>query len=87
VTSVAQKIFDHIERLTPVQLMTTRDVLHLGRRNNIDVTLWRLVKDGKLIRLARGVFSKPSSVDEKVCLPTPRAVATAKAAAFDKANN
>jgi hypothetical protein len=63
------------------QLFTTREVLQYGTRAAVDQALQRLVKEGIIIRLARGVFIK-YYIGFK--WPSVFEVATAKAKAFQK---
>ncbi len=68
--------------LPPGTIFTTRDCLGFGfRRDNVDQTLARLVKEGVLIRLVRGVF-----VDAATARPTYSIleIATVKASSFGK---
>jgi hypothetical protein len=78
---IASTIRRHIIQLDPEKLFTTRELLKYGPRNAIDQTLWRLVKNGSIIRLARGVFVRASRTFTS---PSPRAVAEAKAKGFGK---
>lgn len=61
------------------RIFTTREVLIYGSRNIVDQSLWRLVKAGIIVRLARGVFIKDGS-DR----PTAFEVAKAKYQSFGK---
>ncbi len=67
--------------LPPGTLFTTRDCLGTGLRHNVDKTLSRLVDEGMLIRVVRGMFvyaetARPSySIDE---------IAALKASSFGK---
>lgn len=54
----SSKILRHIDNLRRDEVFTTRDMLSYGRRGAVDQTLYRLVKGGFIIRLARGVFIK-----------------------------
>jgi len=69
----------HICILARDALFTTRDFLSYGSRAAVDQALYRLVKQGEIVRLARGVFRKG---DCKVSMPTAVQVARAKAQAF-----
>jgi hypothetical protein len=62
-------------------LFTTRDLLAYGTRAAVDQTLYRLVKQRFIKRLARGVFCL---YDEQKSTPPPSEVAAVKAAAFGK---
>lgn len=79
--STASAIRSYINRLPDRQIFSTREVLHFGSRASVDQTLYRMVSDVKLVRLASGLFRKkiqgipPPSIEE---------VAAAKAKAFSK---
>jgi hypothetical protein len=77
--STTARIFQAINRLALGQLLTTRDLLGMGTRAAIDQSVYRLVKSGFIVRVARGVFMRRNS-------PQPSAwqVACAKAKAFCK---
>ena len=57
----ANFIRQFISSLPTNKLFTTRDVLVYGTRASVDQILYRLVKAGVLMRLARGVFAKQDS--------------------------
>src|SRR5271163_787705 len=63
------------------QIFTTRDCLKFGLRNAVHVALFRLVEEGIIIRLARGVFIREGSNLKNI---GPWEVAEAKAKAFGK---
>jgi hypothetical protein len=69
----------HILRLKPTKLFTTRELLKYGKRAAVDQTLYRMVKEGFLKRVARGVF-----VRKLTKLPSIKQIARAKAEAFGR---
>ena len=69
----------HIWSLSRGVLFTTRDVVSCGSRAAVDQTLYRLVKCGEIIRLARGVFVRH---DWGLALPSALELATVKADSF-----
>ncbi|MBY0357025.1 MAG: hypothetical protein K2W82_03410 [Candidatus Obscuribacterales bacterium] len=69
----------HIACLEDDKPFSTRDFLRYGSRGAIDQTLWRLVKKGEIVRVARGLFIRKGA--EK---PTIKEVAEAKAKAFGR---
>lgn len=75
------QILQHIDQLASDAVFTTRDLLTYGKRGAVDQTLYRMVKCGLIIRLARGVFIKNVIGQREVSL---REVAETKAAAFGK---
>jgi hypothetical protein len=70
-------IYRHIRNLPPTQIFSTRDVLIYGKRSSVDATLCRMVKEGFITRLARGIFVRDARKK-----PTVLAIASAKAKAF-----
>ncbi|HEY9756089.1 MAG TPA: hypothetical protein V6C97_13060 [Oculatellaceae cyanobacterium] len=72
-------ILDHIERLNPKAMFTTRDVLQYGSRGAVDTCLYRLVKAGTIRRLARGVF-----IRDRNARPRTEEIANVKAMTFGK---
>lgn len=46
-------------RLRPGGVVAATDFLHIGSRDAIDQALSRLARDGKLLRLARGIYALP----------------------------
>ncbi|MBI4532657.1 MAG: type IV toxin-antitoxin system AbiEi family antitoxin domain-containing protein [Candidatus Melainabacteria bacterium] len=71
----------HIVRLPLDKIFSTRELLIYGSRTAVDQTLSKLVKMGRIIRLARGVFVKEGSNIEKI---TVCDVAQKKAESFGK---
>jgi hypothetical protein len=55
--------------------------LHLGKRSAIDQALYRSVKNGQLVRLARGVFMKAKYQTE---MPSKEAIVKYKVEAFHR---
>ncbi len=70
----------HILRLPKGAIFSTREMLNYGRRSAVDQCLYRLVKIGRIIRLAWGLFIK----DDSETMPSALQVATEKAKAFGK---
>lgn len=75
------RIHQHIDQLNHGEVFTTRDMLTYGRRGAVDQTLYRAVKYGLIIRLARGVFIK-NSIGQRIV--SVAEVARVKTAAFGK---
>ena len=57
--SIADRIYKRIVGKGPGWVFTPADFLHVGSRDSIDQTLWRLEKRGKIRRLARGIYDYP----------------------------
>ena len=56
-------IVRHINRIPATEIFTTRHMLMYGKRKAVDSALGRLVGDGVIHRLARGVFVRDLSAD------------------------
>ena len=69
----------HINLLKDDKPFSIRDFLNYGPRNAVDQVFHRLVKSGRIIRIARGVFIKETSPK-----PSILDVALTKAKAFGK---
>jgi len=69
----------YIENLVGDKPFSIRDFLRYGPRNTIDQVFLRLVKSGRIIRVARGVYIKSSSPQ-----PSIIEVVQVKAAAFGR---
>ncbi|MDP3510488.1 MAG: DUF6088 family protein [Candidatus Melainabacteria bacterium] len=76
-----RNIVAFIERLPQDSWFATRQVLEFGSREAVDQSLYRLVKCGFLLRIARGVFTLN---DESLKVFEPLAVASFKANVFKK---
>jgi len=57
--STAKSIRQHILRVRRGEPFTNKQLLKLGPRTSVDKTLSRLVKEGLIQRIARGVFMRP----------------------------
>ena len=77
--STIQRILNAIHRIARGELFSTRRFLSLGSRGAVDQALYCLVKQGAIIRVARGLFLKRGSGQ-----PCVLAVARAKAEAFGR---
>jgi hypothetical protein len=71
----------HILELPKGMIFSTRDLLNYGRRSAVDQCLYRLVKTGRIIRLAWGLFMTENSDNAP---PSSLQVAREKAKAFGK---
>jgi Family of unknown function (DUF6088) len=71
----------HIFKLPAAVTFSTRDMLNYGPRAAVDQCLYRLVKSGRIIRLAWGLFMKEEYDGPP---PTTLEVAKAKAKAFGR---
>lgn len=58
---ISAQVRRHINRLPIGTLFTTRDFLNYGKRSAIDQVLFLMVRAGRIIRVARGVFVKPGT--------------------------
>lgn len=62
----------HVYGLKDGQMFETLDVLMYGARPNVDFALKELVKRGRVVRLARGIYMRG---DDTTPLPSPEALA------------
>ncbi len=72
-------VYNRIQRFSLGHLFTTRQFLGLGSRGAVDQSLYNLVKQREIIRVARGVFMRKGSPQ-----PSVFAVAKIKAESFGK---
>lgn len=79
--SIASRVRDFVQNVGSGELFTTGQLLNLGSRNAIDIALFRLVKNGFLLRLAAGVFAKSQSSFETFSIQD---IVREKAARFNK---
>lgn len=78
--SVDSQILAAVHAKGPGAVFAPADLLELGSRSAVDVALHRLVAQGKIRRLARGVYHLPSEHPTLgPLLPSPEAVAKALA--------
>ncbi len=71
----------YIVKLRSGELFATRDVLKMGSRGAVDQCLYRMVKGGSIVRLARGVFVRKDLTNQEHSLEE---IAKVKADAFGK---
>ena len=74
-------IHRHLSTLAEGELITTRDLLHAGPRREVDHAVAKCIKQGWIVRVARGVFVRTIST---FILPTLEAVAEIKARSFGR---
>lgn len=80
---VTKKIWRHIYGLEIDEPFTTRDLLNYGSRSAIDDCMYRLVKEGVIHRITRGVFVRMKA-NGKHPYFTQREVAEIKAGSFGR---
>jgi hypothetical protein len=81
VSSVARKVRDLIAEFGTNVLFTSKNLLGCGRRNAVDIEVYRLVKAGKILRVAAGVFMR---IVEGMELPSMLKTACVKANRFSR---
>ena len=59
--STAETIRNRVLRVRPGEPFTNKRLLKMGSRASVDKTLSRLVEEGVILRIARGVFVRPRS--------------------------
>jgi len=77
--SCISDIRDYIAKQSDDALITSRDLLKFGYRSAVDQSVYRLIKDEVITRVARGVFIKFGAI-----IPTAAKIAVCKAKAFGK---
>jgi len=83
-TDATARVKRHIMKLKANEPFATRDLLSYGKRDTIDKALQRMVKRGWILRLARGIFIKPSQDETGLKLPSLLQIALTKAKAYGK---
>lgn len=78
--TLPEHILQHAQSLPEGGVLSPREFLHLGGRAAVDQALSRLVKAGKLLRVARGSYTAPVSSRFGSRAPAPRSVVEALAA-------
>ena len=76
-SQLAQSILSQAQSLPEGGLLSPKEFLHLGSRAAIDQTLSRLAREGKLLRVGRGVYSLPVQGRFGVRPPSTEAVVEA----------
>ena len=77
--SYADAIRNYVAEIPLNVILSTREVLNLGTRAAVDLTLSRMVKEATLLRVARGLFVRMGST-----IPDLLTIAKAKARAFGR---
>jgi hypothetical protein len=57
--SLSEEIFRRTQCLPEGSLLSARDLLHLGSRRAVNQALYRLAKEERLLRVARGLYVAP----------------------------
>jgi hypothetical protein len=81
VSSVARKVRDKIGEFGTNVLFTSKNLLGCGKRNAVDIEVYRLVKAGKILRVAAGVFMR---IVAGIELPSMLKTACVKADRFSR---
>lgn len=58
-SQLAQSVLSFAHSLPEGGLLSPKEFLHLGSRTAIDQTLTRLTREGKLLRVGRGIYALP----------------------------
>ena len=72
-----QLIRRHVQQLPKTQMFTSREMLVYGLRSAVDSALARMVSDGLIFRLARGVY-----IQDVTKLPSAFEIAQVKVRGF-----
>ncbi|MEN9420171.1 MAG: hypothetical protein RI988_3792 [Pseudomonadota bacterium] len=78
--SLPEQILQHAQALPEGGVLSPKEFLHLGSRSAVDQAFTRLVKAGRLLRVARGRFTSPVSGRFGSRAPAARHVVQALAA-------
>jgi len=78
--TVAESIRSHVEGFPAGEPFTTANLIRFGTRAAVDQNLARLVRDGSIERIARGVFVRPA-INEYVGKVSPEPAKIAEAVA------
>ena len=73
-STLPHAILSHAESLPEGGLVMTKEFLHLGSRAAVDQAFSRLAKEGKLLRVARGIYVMPVSSRFGTRTPAPEKV-------------
>jgi hypothetical protein len=80
VNTLPETILLHAQSLPEGGVLSPKEFLHLGSRVAIDQALSRLAKEGKLLRVARGIYVAPVSSRFGTRAPAPEKIVEALAA-------
>ena len=84
--STAQKIMNRIKRKGRGWVFTPQDFVDLASRSNVDVILYRLVQDGDIRRIQRGLYDFPK-IDARLGILSPDVKGIAQAVARQSGDN
>lgn len=73
-STIPRSILSHAESLPEGGLVSPKEFLHLGSRAAVDQAFSRLTKEGKLLRLGRGIYVTPVSSRFGTRAPAPEKV-------------
>ncbi len=73
----AAGILKHAKSLPEGGIISPKEFLHLGTRANVDQVLSRLARRGELLRVGRGMYTRPVKSRFGVRSPSPQTVAKA----------
>ncbi|MCU0296648.1 MAG: DUF6088 family protein [Candidatus Nanopelagicales bacterium] len=73
-STIPRSILSHAESLPEGGLVSPKEFLHLGSRAAVDQAFSRLTKEGKLLRVGRGIYVTPVSSRFGTRAPAPEKV-------------
>jgi hypothetical protein len=73
-STIPRSILSHAKSLPEGGLVSPKEFLHLGSRAAVDQAFSRLTKEGKLLRVARGIYVAPVSSRFGTRAPAPEKV-------------
>ena len=74
---LATSIVTHAKKLPEGGIVSPKEFLHLGTRANVDQALSRLARRGELLRIGRGMYTRPVKSRFGVRPPSPQTVTKA----------
>ena len=74
---LATTIVNHAKKLPEGGIVSPKEFLHLGTRSNVDQVLSRLARRGILLRVGRGMYTKPVKSRFGIRPPSSRSVVRA----------
>lgn len=77
--TTAQSILAYTEKLSEGAVICAKELLHLGTRATVDQSLSRLTKRGSLLRVGRGLYTRPVKTRFGQRPPAPETVVEALA--------
>jgi Family of unknown function (DUF6088) len=75
--NLSDRILHHATSLPKYTPIRAKSLYHLGKRSDIGFNLTKLTRTGRLLRVARGLYIRPTETRYGTCEPTPQQVVDA----------